>query len=129
MVLISFSIIEISSWIFLKIKTPLSRVGNLLICSSKASYPRRRSKFLLTASLVMFFGVIKEIHGVFWLLVNTNLKVKFGVSRIFPSLNIFSTVFLSALFFLESICNQKKVIQKVLCVLFFFFVKVLFGQF
>src|SRR3990167_3706301 len=76
MFLISFSIIKITSWYFLKIKTPMNPGGNLKRCFSKTEYPRRLNKFLLTASLATLFGAIKEICGVVESLFNLNLKVK-----------------------------------------------------
>ena len=73
------------------------------MCFCKAVYPRRRKKFLLTASLAMLLGAMKEIRGAEEPPVSIYLKVKLGELTNFPSLKIFSTAFVSALFFLGNI--------------------------
>ena len=110
MFLISFSITKISSWYFLKTKTPISPRGKLSMCFLSASYPRRLSKFLLTANLAKLLGAIKEIRGKMTLVIKRNLKFRMGELTEFPFLKRRSMSFLFTLFFLESI--PRKVLDR-----------------
>jgi len=76
------------------------------MCFPRATYPHLFNKFLFTASLTIFLGTIKEMREVEDLVFDINLKVKQGELINFPSLKIFSTVFLPALFFLGSIIKN-----------------------
>src|SRR3989344_2085799 len=59
---------------------------------SNALYPRLRSIFLLTASLAILLGAIKDTAGSFEFLFKTNLKVRLVQFKNFPCLKISSTV-------------------------------------
>ena len=79
--------------------------GNWSRCFSKAEYPRRLNKFLLTASLAIFFGAIKDITLSPPQIMN--LKVKPEELTNLPFLKISSICFLLALFFLGNILNSE----------------------
>src|SRR3989344_4241967 len=100
MFLISFSIFLGMVRGFLKTKTPDNPAGKALKYFFSMEYALRRSRLRSTAPFKTDLGIRKEIRGVVGVLFDMNLNVKLGELRNFPVLKIFSTVLLSALFFL-----------------------------
>lgn len=106
MLLISLESVGISSWYFLKTKTPIIPSGDNGSSNARAVYPRLRNRFLFTASFATLLGAIKDIFTTFVLFLKY-LKVRLGEFKKLPLLKISSTSLVVTLFFLGSMIKQK----------------------
>lgn len=79
--------------------------GKSLIFFRKTEYPSRRNEFLFTADFAMFLGAIKEIL-VSSLIFFIYLRLKLSELTERPSLNIFLTSLVLALFFLGNMFEK-----------------------